>query len=186
MENKRIYTVVAQTVLAPLNETSVKTPNFGGFQIVKPEYMEGTKTIKQPPGREVAQHGHATSMARDAMLKDVLLNYLQKDQENNWGNSKHLIEKRIETGRNWLEHFVNDPFIPYTTIVLSARGSFELYHVRFLLSMAGIKAYAFYDTDQPDYGSPDYKVMTAIATEPIYPENSVGILDYLPLWKPAE
>jgi hypothetical protein len=42
----------------------------------------------------------------------------------------------------------------------------------------------FRDTEQPDYGSLDVEVRTAIATEPVSPDMVVGILDYLPLWRP--
>ena len=63
---KRIYCVVAQKVQAPLNEERVYTSNFGGMDVLKPVRTEDTETIKQPPGRIVAQHGHAVSMVREA------------------------------------------------------------------------------------------------------------------------
>lgn len=168
---KRIYCVVAQKVQAPLNEEEVYTSNFGGVNILKPVCTEDTHTIKQPPGRIVAQHGHAVSAVRFNMLREqvhccCLLKQPQRDTA-----LKLLLERKFE---------------PITTIVLSVHDSFELYHVLGLLKLAGINAHPFYDTDQPDYGDPDYRVMTAVATEPIDPEESTGVLDYLPLWKPKK
>ena len=165
---KRIYSIVAQKVQAPLNEEYVHS-NFGNKSVLKPILTEDTRTIKQPAGRVMAQHGHAVSKARDHMLKEQIRHALS--------HPKRLRELvTAKTGE----------FEPITTIVLSVHDSFELYHILGLLELAGIHVHPFYDTDQPDYGDPDYKVMTAIATEPIDPEETTGVLDHLPLWKPKK
>ena len=83
--------------------------------------------------------------------------------------------------------------IPITTIILQARDTFELVHIQSLLNERRIFNYAFYDHDQPDYGSIDTlaqspgdvgagHVFTALATEPIDADQACTILDYLPLW----
>lgn len=168
---KRIYCVVAQKVQAPLNEERVYTSNFGGKDVLKPIPTEDMETIKQPPGRIVAQHGHAVSMVREAMLKKQIFDCFK------------LKQPQRDTA---LRLALKAEFEPITTIVLSVHNSFELYHVLGLLELAGIPTHSFYDTDQPDYGDPDYRVMTAVATEPIDPEETTGVLDYLPLWKPKK
>jgi hypothetical protein len=62
----------------------------------------------------------------------------------------------------------------------------DINHVFHLLKYSGVPVHDFHDFDQPDYGSVDYRVRTAIATEPVYPEDVEGIIDYLPLWTPEE
>ena len=71
---------------------------------------------------------------------------------------------------------------PITTIILQARDTFELVHIQNLLNERRIFNYAFYDHDNPDYGSIDTHVFTALATEPIDSDQSCTVLDYLPLW----
>lgn len=168
---KRIYSVVAQRVQAPLNEEYVYTSNFGGVNILKPIPTMVTRTIKQPAGRIIAQHGHVVSKVREHMFKERIRQAI--------ANQAGIKLGGLLTGKA-------GEFEPITTIVLSVHNSFELYHIFGLLTLGSIRVHAFYDTDQPDYGDPDYKVMTAIATSPIDPEETTGILDYLPLWKPEE
>lgn len=134
-----------------------------------PQVLEQTKSISQPPGRLAAQVGHAVSILREEMFKKQLLTRIKK------GKKKYSVTLKKELSKE---------FKPITTIVLGARDSFELNHVLNLLLIVGIETHPFYDTDQPDYGNPDLKVMTAIATEPVTKEDVIGILDYLPLWEP--
>ena len=158
-EEKRIYVVLANTVQNPLIPVSVVNA-VTTWKSMKLVPTPQTKTIVQPAGRLIAQAAHVVSKVRSHMLHKQLS-----------GHSSDRTKKL----------FV---FEPITTIVLSARDSFELNHVRFLLHKIGIRAHDFYDTNQPDYGDPESEVMTAIATEPVTPDEVVGILDYLPLWKP--
>ncbi len=123
-----------------------------------------TKTTYQPAGRLVAQEGHVVSRTRDMMLKKYVME--------NWS--------RLKKDSLLWGHYCE----PITTIVKSARDSYELSHVTQLLEAAGIPVYEFEDTNQPDYGSVDLKVVTAIATEPVEAEDVLGLIDYLPLWKP--
>ena len=168
-EEKRIYSVVAQTVQAPLEYVGVTNPRLL-HTFVSPLRTEATQTIVQPAGRLIAQHGHAVSRVRESMVKKALFAALNVSGK----------EKRDTA----VKLLLNNNFAPITTIVLAARDSAELHHVAGLLGLANIQIQRFFDTNQPDYGSPAYDVLTAIATEPVIPEEVFGILDYLPLWKP--
>ena len=156
----RIYCVVAQTVQAPLKLELEKKQ-------VRVTSVKDTKTIVQPAGRLIAQAAHVVSKTRVLMLIDTLAGMLQRPT--------------LKTIKAFTSAYT---FKPVTTIILSARDSYELYHVLNLLHKAGVGVQEFYDFNQPDYGNPEWEVMTAIATEPVNPEKVVGILDYLPLWKP--
>ena len=166
-EDKRIYCVVAQTVQSPLIEETILTP--ATKRSTKVCSIEGTKTIVQPAGRLIAQAAHVVSKTRVLMLLTLLKNVF-----------KNLLSRKasIKALGEFIEAWT---FEPVTTIILSARDSYELYHVLNLLYKAGVEVHSFYDYNQPDYGNPKWKVMTAIATEPVNPEKVVGILDYLPL-----
>jgi hypothetical protein len=161
--NKRIYCILANTVQAPLDDLTVVNP------VTEKEYVKlvttpETKTTLQPAGRIMAQQGHVVSRVRDIMFKKALVK--------NWDKLKK-------------DSVVFDTYCdPITTINLSVRDSFELHHVFQLLDHAGILVHEFKDFNQPDYGSAELEVRTAIATEPVSPEMVVGILDYLPLWTP--
>ena len=181
MSEKRIYCVVAKKVLAPL----VFTHDVSAFgnSWVTPTATEKTQIIKQPPGRLVAQHGHAVSMVRDHMLKGKIIEALGYGKNNS--QVKVTLTSAVKD-KIAVNELAKSEFKPITTIVLSARNSFELYHILGLLNLAKIPTYPFYDTQQPDYGDPEYRVTTAIATEPVYSEDVIGILDYLPLWKPKK
>lgn len=158
-EEKRIYCVVAQTVQTPFEGTMIHNP-----QTHSTKLYESINVI-QPAGRIIAQAAHAISQARVLML----LNDLKISLHNN----------QLSPG-----YFENLTFEPITTIILGARDSYELYHVLNLVYKAGIKVHPFYDFNQPDYGDPTWRIMTAIATEPITQNDVIDILDYLPLWKP--
>lgn len=162
---KRIYCVVANTVQAPLNEVSVANP-VTNRSVTKFQFLPDTKTTFQPAGRLMAQGEHVVSKTRDWMLKRLLMDKLD-DIRNS---------KPFDVSFSMLE--------PVTTINLGCRDSYELLHIYETLKFAGIKVYDFHDTKQPDYGSPDLIVRTAIATEPVLSEEVAGLLDYLPLWEP--
>jgi len=168
---KRIYGIVAETVQTPLQFLGVPNPRFKDKLFSKLLRTEETKTIKQPAGRLIAQHGHAVSMVREHMLKKKIFEALKLK-----GKKQDAL----------ISLLLNDDFEPITTIVLSVRDSLELNHILNLLCMVGIPVQRFYDSNQPDYGSPSFEVMTAIATEPVTPNEVTGILDHLPLWKPKK
>jgi len=151
---KRIYCVVAQTVQTFTTEVATKSH-------LALRSTESTRTVVQPAGRLIAQAAHVISKVRIEMLVNTL-----------------IIERKP---KNLLPAY---SFEPITTIILSARDSYELYHVLNLLNKARLSVHSFYDFNQPDYGSPTCEVMTSIATEPVDPAEVLGILDYLPLWKP--
>jgi hypothetical protein len=165
--DRRIYCVVANTVQCPLQSQLVTNIRTGAHSEVLTRTPD-TKSIRQPAGRLVAQAAHAVSLARMFMMWAATMKALK---------TKDVSE--VDTF-----HFCHSMVQPITTIILAARDSFELSHVFDLLYNAKIPVHSFLDTDQPDYGSLDYRVMTAIATEPLEPEEVLGILDYLPLWKP--
>jgi hypothetical protein len=71
------------------------------------------------------------------------------------------------------------PYEIMTKIILQARDSSELDHVLYLLRKKKIETFLFHD-DNPEYGVGIYP--TAFCTEPVYKDQVVGILDYLPLW----
>jgi hypothetical protein len=69
---------------------------------------------------------------------------------------------------------------PTIGITLTCRDSAELQHVTFLLLKKKIVAKLFFD-ENPDYGL-GVTIATAMCTEPVYRDQVVDILDYLPLW----
>jgi len=167
-DGKRIYVIVADTVQNPLDR--VEAPFRKSFPMEKTvKRNELTRTIQQPAGRLMAQGEHAVSKVRHNMLK----------------NEVHRASRLARQRKSWdlwmLSQVVR--FQPVTTINLAARDSFELYHIRGLLDGAGIKNEYFYD-ENPAYG--EGKVLTAVATVPVHPDEVYGILDYLPLWRPRD
>jgi len=160
-EGKRIYCVVADTVQHPIDASTYGT----GTTYRR---AEESRNIEQPAGRIVAQAAHAVSKARFGMLKDEIVR-------------AHQTAQKTKSKQVW--YLGNEiRFWPITTIILSARDSFELLHVQGLLTTAGIKWYSFYDENAEAYGAGS--VQTAFATAPVEPGKTVGVLDYLPLWKP--
>jgi len=157
--DKRIYCVVAETVQHPL-DYSVKS-----FPLAAPT----TRTIVQPPGRLAAQVAHVVSLTRLNMVIDRF--------KTDYMATPGAVDVDVVLS------FLQRQTPPYTTIVLVARDSYELYHVEHLLN-GKLNYHTFYDTDQPDYGSKNSIVSTALATEPTTKEEVEGILDYLPLWSP--
>lgn len=165
-DGKMIYCIVADTVQHPLLKivmpTGLKYP---------PEYTykrtEETRNIRQIAGRAMAQGEHVVSKVRHNI---IVQEYVRATKA----------ARKAKSFDVWMLGQVLR-FQPVTTINLAARDSFELRHVRDLLSQRGIKFEVFYDTNEAVYGDKK-KVLTAVATYPITPEERVGILDYLPLW----
>lgn len=154
----RSYIIVALTVQAPLAITDV------GNKASVTSIPGLTQTIMQPAGRLMAQACHAT----DVLSAMTVKNYIRHAQKHN---------KKLP------DEFWTQPPSPLTRITLAARDSYELYHVRELLRRAGITVWEFSDTNEA-YGHPGIGVLTAIATEGIHKEDSIGLVDYLPLWSP--
>ena len=131
--------------------------------------------VSQPLGRRVAQVAHAVSKVRVNELAHVVrqlvgcVSKLEFDQQTMWARIKKVISILTAT------------FAPITTIVLSCRDFNELLHIIRLLDSSGISYECFLDTDQPDYGSLDEQVITALCTYPVTDEQVEGITDYLPL-----
>jgi hypothetical protein len=170
-DGKRIYVVVADTVQTHLDTTGL----IGCDNKWPPKQTirrsELTKTVEQPAGRLIAQAAHVVSKVRHNMLKEEVVR-------------AQRIAYKNKSNEMWMQ-FQKLFFQPVTTIVLSARDSFELYHVKNLLKNANIPYQTFFDENDPVYGEGE-KVMTAVATEPVDPLDVQGILDYLHLWKPTK
>lgn len=115
--------------------------------------------IVQIPGRIAAQAVHAVSrMKMHRMISETKRQNLTSEA---W---KKIAEESI------------------TTIILACRDNRELAHIEGLLSKGRIEHYKFFDVNEDVYG--EGRICTALATIPILPERTEGILDYLPLWTP--
>jgi hypothetical protein len=69
-------------------------------------------------------------------------------------------------------------FVPVTTIILQARDTAELFHVKCLAFKKKLNPVTFYDNN-PEYGSGEYATAVAFyATK----EQTIFICDYLPMW----
>ncbi len=173
-DEKIIYCVVAETVQHPLGVESYST-DFQGhtFRRTALARIEETRTIVQVPGRLAAQAAHVVSKMRYTQLAHEIEAATVKVLKNR--------KRRLHT----YDAPTVSPFQPITTIILGARDSFELQHVYGLLrDVAGILTYKFNDTNPAVYG--EGEVTTAIATVPVYKAETIGILDYLPLWSPEQ
>lgn len=158
-DGMRIYCVVAAAVQHPLVWEGITAPQIGDLL----HSTANTRTIHQPAGRLIAQAAHVVSKVRHNILKDEII------------RATHVAKGKKVWYRGHILHFE-----PCTMIILSCRDSFELAHLRGLLSKAEIKFERFQDENQAAYG--EGKVTTAIATYPVTKTNVTGILDYLPLW----
>jgi len=181
-ELQRIYCVVAKTVQHPLD--SLAALRAGEKFLGRRGRTDETRDIIQPPGRLAAQAGHAIGMAHEYLARKAVLTE---------------IEQRILSGICFYPHnpqpYLRKEFIDkilhevclahrhefFTTIILGARDSFELGHVRYLLQKNDIMTFCFPDQND-DYGPGE--VITAIATMPVDQADVEGILDYLPGWEP--
>jgi hypothetical protein len=170
-DGKRIYCVVADTVQTHLDTTG----KVGRANMWPPKQTirrtEETRSVQQPAGRLIAQAAHVVSKVRHNMLKAEYVRAQQIAYKNE-SNQVWMLGQKLH-------------FQPVTTIILSARDSMELYHVKNLLKNAQIPYQSFYDDNDFAYGEGE-KVLTAIATEPVDPVDVQGILDYLHLWKPRD
>lgn len=178
-DGKRIYVVVAESVIHPLryeeiaenillNNKSVIGP---ASPFMVPKFTEDSRIIRQVPGRMAAQAAHAVSKVRHFMLRSEVLR-------------AERVAAKSKSKERW---FKSDMlfFHPITTIILSCRDSFELHHVHQLLrKYVAAEFETFADTNPEVYG--EGKVMTALATHPVEPGQVSGILDYLPLWTPCK
>jgi hypothetical protein len=176
-DNRRVYAVVAESVLHPLTKVAVpENLLFNNKTVIGPEQTfytlkptEDTRRIHQVPGRMAAQAAHAVSKVRHFMIRDEVL---RADR----------IARKLKSNEHW---FKSDMlfFFPITTIILSCRDSYELNHIKNLLYYkTDVLFKTFKDTNPEVYGAGE--VMTALATMPTMPEQVNGILDYLPLWTP--
>jgi hypothetical protein len=178
-DGKRIYAVVAETVSHPLVKVDVaenhlfnnKTIIGPGHQFKQLSRTEDTRLIQQVPGRMAAQAAHAVSKVRHMMMRTEVLR-------------AERVAAKSKSKEHW---FKSDMlfFHPVTTIILSCRDSFELYHILKLLRYkTAVEFETFKDTNPEVYG--EGEVMTALATHPTDPVAVAGILDYLPLWTPCK
>src|SRR5580658_11370393 len=80
-DNRRIYAVVAESVLHPLTKVAVPENHlFNNKTVIGPvqtfytlKPTEDTRRIHQVPGRMAAQAAHAVSKVRHFMLRDEVL-----------------------------------------------------------------------------------------------------------------
>jgi hypothetical protein len=162
----RCYIIVALTVQTPLRHDF-----YTNGEYVVPIPGE-THTIIQPSGRIAAQVGHVVDITTTMMLKKYIYQHTCEDDE--------LL---LTTPKPKFAEFWFSLPKPMTRIILATRDSYELIHVNHLLRKAGIAVHEFEDDNEEAYG-PGIKIMTAIGTEPIHKEDTIGLIDYLPLWTP--
>jgi hypothetical protein len=168
-DGKRIFCIIADTVQHPLDE--VEIPFTRTYPLSKTYKRNAfTRTIEQVSGRALTQGEHVVSKVRHMMLKEEIHRATETAAKNRSKEVWYLGQRLM--------------CFPITTINLSARDSYELYHIRGLLLAAGIKYETFFDENPPVYG--EGRVLTAVATHPVSPDAVVGITDYLPLWKPRK
>jgi hypothetical protein len=156
-EEKRIYVVVAKVV----------------DTIIESKYG----VIAQIPGRMAAQGGHALSRMRMHRMAELMKGKKYPPQR------LELEIEELEEGYEIEELNLADEKI--TTIWLACRDGKELDHVAGLLDIRRIDYYDFQDENDSLYGL-EFHPRTALATFPVFPADVIGILDYLPLWKPEE
>ncbi len=161
-EDYRSYIIVALTVL----NSPVRYGPMGEL-IQDPS----ARTVIQPAGRLAAQVGHIVDIISTRMLKRYIYQHTNVDR-------LLLIDPQKKDAGFW-----NSPPTPLTRIILAARDSYELSHVYGLLKKAGIAVHWFFDENEEAYDG-DCRVLTAIGTEPIRSEDTIGLIDYLPLWTP--
>lgn len=165
--SKCIYCVIAQTVQWPVGVKQVKEPR-AGIEKSALYQIAGDNSIPQPPDRLIVQASNTVGLVRIAMAK----RWIQALPD-----GTPLAEVKADALYEALSQ-------PIATHILEARDSFELRHVKGLLDAEGIPAYVFNDSGQIDYGNTEVTIATAFATEPVFPEEVAGILDYLPEWSP--
>lgn len=92
----------------------------------------------------------------------------------------HVVSKLRHslTESGWGIDSGNGSFRPITTIILQARDSAEMFHVFALLYRKRLIPVMFSD-DNPEYGPGNWPTAIAVYCTP---KQTVGILDYLPLW----
>ena len=145
-EGKRIYVVLAETVLNPLWDVSENG------EPVSVTTTPETAAIVQPKGRLGAQAFH---------LGRRLGYWMAKVEMDEWWDRLSKREVKAEDGVDW------KPYTDYTTIVLAARDSLELFHVYYLLSRKGFAVHKFEDENE-EYGNG--KVVTGFCVEPVEPQ----------------
>jgi peptidyl-tRNA hydrolase len=169
----RSYIIVALTVQTPLHVIDVGGRFTDDRYTVSVGPIPGeTHTIIQPGGRLAAQVGHIVDIITTMTLKKYIHQHTCVDDE------LLLTCPKPRFGGFW----TSLPK-PMTRIILAARDSYELVHVHQLLKKAGIATYHFEDDNEEAYG-PGVKIMTAIGTEPMHKEDTIGLIDYLPPWTP--
>jgi hypothetical protein len=131
-----------------------------------------TGIVKQPLGRQFAQGVHAAGAMRSSLGAKAIGKQFRDYLDS-------VANKRKRPVFTWS---YKDVYERFTTIVLSARDSAEMVHVRDLLSKASIPIYGFWDSDNDEAYGKGVSVLTAFCTDPIEPSRLIGILDYLPLW----
>src|SRR5208282_1022382 len=163
MEEKRIYVIVAETVLNPLEMKYLGGKHF----IMRP--TPATKTIVQPIGRIGIQIGHVTSKMRMQRILESFERAIAKSR----GHVKPAVldDLRVMAGE------------AITSIAYSVPNSFDLEFRHYLLRKAGIGVFPFYDQND-EYGIGVVK--TAISTVPVEASKLRGITDYLKLWGKPE
>lgn len=167
-EDFRVYYVLALTVQTNLK--SIVPPHAvadEGIEAFLP--TAETRTIIQSGGRLGAQACHVTDKISTAIIKQYLKHELQRPDA----------YKRI---KKTVDFWEAEPG-PTTRIIKVARDSFELNHVYNLLKKAGVMVWDFEDTNPDVYGE-GVAMRTAIGTEPMSKEDTIGLIDYLPLWNP--
>jgi hypothetical protein len=119
------------------------------YVVVAATVQTSRGNIVQPAGRQIAQACHVVSKLRHGQ----------------------------KPTNGYLSGF-SDGFESITTIVLQARDSAELYHIRFLLVKNNTPITSFFDTNEV-YGPQEVETAVAAFMAPL---EAIGTTDYLPLW----
>jgi hypothetical protein len=111
------------------------------------------RVVLQPAGRQIAQACHVVSKLR---IRPAQLDAMDR-----------------------LERDLGLPdFEPVTTIILQARDTAELFHVKCLASKKKLNPVTFYDNNS-EYGPGEYATAIAFYATKM---QTVFICDYLPMW----
>lgn len=153
-EEKRIYVVLPATV--DTIHTRYDWVMSGPIITTKEK-----KVVVQLPGRQIAQAAHVVSKLRHELGQADI----------------GLMHNKLGCGA--MSTFLQQEFVPITTIILEARNQKEMMHLFTCLTGEGKQPTLFQDENPAVYG--DSKPITAMAVYamPLEVENTLG---YLPLW----
>lgn len=150
----------------PVEELSISNVRTVTVVAETPNWEENgvTKSKKLETGRAIAQAGHAVSKLK--------LSYVI------W-----LSQGAPDKAYGFALEVLNQPI---TSIIVKARDTNELYHIKELARQKGLHIVDFQD-DNPGFYKTHRTITTAISIGPHHAHEFYGVTDYLPLWQhPAD